>query len=409
MIRTISFMCLLFGVSTSMAATRTWTDRSGEHKIEAELVTVRNGQAYLENPDGEISKVSLAILSIADLQHIATMPEHASAVKQLLPTKTATVPLDGAPQGSMAIKTADRSGSIHQFRSDSWGYKGLAFSHDGNFLVALGSDNVTVMDLKASTKYAYKIDSNSRSAVTFSPDGNRLLAGAYDGSVLVWAFDHEGNLEPKNHFSIHKGEIKSITVSPDNQRVITTHANEHAILWDLNSGDVLARYKDFRFNSARGAVQFSRNGGHALISDGQITAAIDTASLQVLQWTSMSKGSGQFVACSPDASTVASSRTYDIHYLDVQTGTESAVSKGKEVLWCADFSPNGKLLLTGGSGYVRVWAVETGDLLEEFEMGDSGYVKFVTFAPDGVHFAAIGAPIGKLVEVFRLPSELIDP
>lgn len=406
MIRFLSFMCLLISVSAATAATRTWTDRSGKHKIEAELITVRNGKAYLEKPDGEVSQIPLGNLSFADLKHIATMPAHAAQVKPLLLTKPDTLPLDGKSSGSATTDNVAGSGSVHQFRSDSWGYKGLAFSRDGNYLVTLGNDNVTVMDLKASTKYAYKVDSNSRSAVTFTPDGNRLLAGAHDGTVLVWGFEREGNLAPQNQFAIHKGSIQSINVSPNNQHVITTHANEHAVLWDLTSGEVLARYEDFRFSSSRSAVRFSRNGGHALISDGQITAVIDTADHQVLQWMSMPRGSGQFVSVSADGDKIAVDRTYDIHYFGVQTGIRSPVSEGKETLWCADFSPSGKQLLTGGRETVRLWATETGELLEEFKMGDSGYVKYVAFAPDGVHFAAIGAPIGTLVEVFRISTEL---
>ncbi|EMI19047.1 WD repeat-containing protein [Rhodopirellula maiorica SM1] len=366
-------------------------------------MTVRDGKAYLEKADGTVSAVPLQRLSIKDLAYLAAMPKYESQVKPFLPDDPTSPASPSPTMATIEVDDPSASGSIRQFRSDRWGYKGLAFSNDGAYLATLGSNNVTVMDINASTKTEYEIDSGNRSSVTFSPDGKRLLAGSFDGNVLVWQFGNEGELKPEKQFSIHQGEIKSIVVSPDNQHVLTTHSPNVACLWELDSGKVLARFNDFAFNSGA-AVRFSRYGGHVMMTDGRVAAVIDIASRKIIQRMSLSRGSGQFAVISPDASLISVGRIYDIHFFQTLTGMQSATSKGDETLWSAAFSPNGNRLISGGRENVKLWDAESGAMLQEFAMADSGYVKYVAFSPDGLHFAAIGAPLGKLVEVFRLPQ-----
>jgi len=398
-IRIITIHCIVvlaFG-SAALGPTalgRTWTDLTGDFKVEAELVTVRQGKVYLEKADGQVRSVPLDRLSTEDLEYLAEIPEHQSQVKPLLPN-------NDSPNSKTSLAT---SGSVGQFRSDRWGYKGLAFSNDGAYLVTLGSDNVTVIDIHASTKSQIKLESGTRSAVTFSPDGKRLLAGSRDGSVLVWQVHEKGELKLENQFSIFRGEIKSIVVSPDNQHVFTTHASSVACFWELETGKLLARYNDFSFGSS-GDIRFSRYGGQALVTDGRIVAVIDTGNHNIVQTMSLSRGSGQAAAISSDGSLIAAGRTYDIQYFETHSGAHSRTSTGNEIAWSAAFSPSGKLLVSGGLGKVILWDTETGKQIQEYPMGDSGYVKYVAFSPDSLHFAAIGGPIGKLVEVFRLPQK----
>ncbi|TWT84260.1 hypothetical protein CA13_57360 [Planctomycetes bacterium CA13] len=425
LVRTFSFACAILLGFVPNALARTWTDRTGKFKVDAELVTVRDGKAYLEKTNGQVTAVPLGRLSVKDLTYIASLPEHATHVKALLPETSPSTEGDeaettgneqagnreshaaGSPAVVMATIVTDSpsaSGSIRQFRSDSWGYKGLAFSNDGAYLATLGSDNLTLIDINASTKSAYDIGSDNRSAVAFSADGKRLFAGSFNGEVLVWQFDGKGTLKPENHFSIHRGEIKSIVASPDNKHVITIHSADIACLWDMVSGEVLARYKGFQFSSS-GAARFSRYGGHILITDGRMAAVIDVQSRKIIQRMPLSSGSGQFAAISPRGSLISAGRTYDVHYFETQSGKQPAMGEGNEIAWSAAFSPGGKRLITGCREHVKLWNTQSGMPLRKFQMGDSGYVKYVAFSPDGIHFAAIGGPIGKLVEIFRLPSE----
>ncbi|MBL9114236.1 MAG: PQQ-binding-like beta-propeller repeat protein [Verrucomicrobiaceae bacterium] len=57
---------VLLGSAQLKAEVRTWTDSTGQFKIEAELVGIQGGQVTLKRPDGSIAKLPLARLSKAD-------------------------------------------------------------------------------------------------------------------------------------------------------------------------------------------------------------------------------------------------------------------------------------------------------------------------------------------------------
>lgn len=395
----------------SPVVARTWSDRSGTYSVEAELVTVRNGKAYLEKEDGQIKKVPLKLLSKDDLAFIGSLPQYQSQVSPFFPKDEPTS--SGAEKPKTSTETAmatiqvdnpSDNGSIRQFRSESWGYQGLTFSSDGGYLFTLGNDNVTVMDVNASTQVVYKIGSGTREAIALSPDGDRLFAGSSDGSVMIWQHDGNGNLKPENKFSIHRGSVKHVSVSPDKDHAISLHSPSVACLWKVESGTVVAQFNDFHFHSASD-VLFSKRGGQAMISDGRIAAAMDVSRGELIQQMPLSLGIGQFVAIAPDGSSISVGRNYDIHTFNTRRSSEPTITDGQELAWSAAYSSGGKLLVTGGRRHVALWNVNSGMPIQKFKMSESGYVKHVAFSPDGIHFAAIGAPLGKLVEVFRLPND----
>jgi len=77
----VSLFTLLISASVVIAATnllgktRTWTDNTGQHKIQAELVEVANGVAKLKKKDGTIVEVPLEKLSKTDQRWIENNQE----------------------------------------------------------------------------------------------------------------------------------------------------------------------------------------------------------------------------------------------------------------------------------------------------------------------------------------------
>lgn len=64
------FIALTMSLATltklAFAETRTWTDSTGKHKIEAEFVEILEGQVKLKKPDGKIASLPLGKLSKDD-------------------------------------------------------------------------------------------------------------------------------------------------------------------------------------------------------------------------------------------------------------------------------------------------------------------------------------------------------
>ncbi len=396
--------CSLVLAVTPRAVARTWTDRSGKFTLEAELVTVKEGGAYLEDAKGSVRKIPFDKLSVADLQYLASLAKYRAELAGVL--KDDAAPAAGEKVKFTAIESKVELGSVRQFRSPSWGYDGLVFSPDGGYLVTLGSDNVTVFRINTSQSVFYKIaySAGRPTSLAITPDGEKVIVGTDDGDMLVWGFAR-GKLTPEKSFKVADDDIKSIAISPDGRRGLSTHQGGAACLWEVETGKLLGTYSDFHFMSAPAAT-FSRRGGQGLVTDGQLVALVDTKSHDLLQVMKLGvAGPALSTAVSNDGRRVAAAGGRMIGVCETQTGKSFPQMPTKEIQWSAAFSPTGKRLLTGGSGVVSVWDVEQGQRTHELKLSDSGYVKYVAASPDGRLIAAIGSPIGQLVEVFRLPLE----
>ena len=105
-------------------------------------------------------------------------------------------------------------------------------------------------------------------------------------------------------------------------------------------------------------------------------------------------GAVQQVALSPDGERIASaSRDGFVTIWDRQTGRKlfPSFKASERVGTSVDFSPDGRLLATGGGEdrTVLLWAAETGQLLRKLEELGTGVSK-VAFSPDGQRLAAAG-------------------
>ena len=66
---------LLVLLAVSPAWARTWTDDTGQFSVEAELVEVKDGKAWLRKSDGKVIAVPLAKLSQSDRDFLASARE----------------------------------------------------------------------------------------------------------------------------------------------------------------------------------------------------------------------------------------------------------------------------------------------------------------------------------------------
>jgi len=66
---------------------------------------------------------------------------------------------------------------------------------------------------------------------------SRLVSGSRKGALSVWALDGNNSLPALKQK--HKKEVGIVTVSPDNQKIISTSADCMIKIWDINSGDLL--------------------------------------------------------------------------------------------------------------------------------------------------------------------------
>jgi WD40 repeat protein len=235
------------------------------------------------------------------------------------------------------------------------------------------------------------------SALAFAPDGKTLATGGsasgdpadprvWEGVVRLW------ETASAKEYAVLKGHtsfVTSLKFSPDGRVLASATQSVRGVrsqielkLWDVLSRKELATITGY--GNYQSVLEFTPDG-------------------KILAWGTQGVFSEQTVRREPE-----------IGLVDVATGKVCAVLKGhSHVLKCLAFSPDGKMLASGGGlpptipapdgrtlmlgrkalveqpGELKLWDVATGQELANLE-GHSGCVQTVAFSPDGMKLASGG-------------------
>ena len=222
----------------------------------------------------------------------------------------------------------------------------------------------------------------------FSPDGQILALGTYDGSVQLWQVS-EGTL--LRTLEENGSEVECVAFSPDGQILASGSHDGNVQLWQVSDGTLL--------RTLEGNPDFQRTSV-AFSPDGQTLASASyDGSVQLWQ---VSDGTllhnldvnGSSVAFSPDLRVMASG-SYDgtVRLWRVPNGTLRRTLKGDtEIINSLTFSPDGQTLASSPEGApVQLWRVSNGTLLRTLE--DSA--RSISFSPDG-QTLAIGVRLWRI-------------
>jgi dipeptidyl aminopeptidase/acylaminoacyl peptidase len=233
---------------------------------------------------------------------------------------------DPLPAGALA-----RLGTV-RFRVTA---TSIAYSADGKLLAAGGSDNhihlfdaATGKEVRRLTGHlarSYNPPPNPKGAfdllvgsvgegnvtsLAFAPDGKTLASGGWDDTVRLW--DVAGGTE-LHRLDAHKGLIARVAFSPDGKVLATRGGLDGTLrLWDAATGAGLHKVKGL---SNVNPWRFYREAA---------------------------------LAFAPDGKTVAATTRNAIVFYDIATGKETRQLPGYRDCMYLAYSPDGKLLATGG-------------------------------------------------------------
>ncbi|MFC2094920.1 WD40 repeat domain-containing protein [Candidatus Bipolaricaulota bacterium] len=181
--------------------------------------------------------------------------------------------------------------------------------------------------------------------LAYSSDGTQLY-GVHGNVVAVWD-PASGQL--LNSWSAHPGFAAGLALSPDGTQLATVGSDSVLKVWDIATGDL--------------ARNLSPAGTHA-------------------------------VDFSPDGSAIASGDRYGmLRVWDLESGELVHEMSNEGGMFSVAFSPDGSLLASAHGlpdFAVRVWSVETGNLVWE-SFGHEADAHVVAFSPDGGILASVGA------------------
>jgi WD40 repeat protein len=157
------------------------------------------------------------------------------------------------------------------------------------------------------------------SSVAFSPDGTRIVSGAFDKTLRLWDARTGAELQILRG---HDNYVYSVAFSPDGTRIVSGSNDTTLRLWDAWTGaelQILRGHEDFVYSAA-----FSLDGTRI------VSGAFDKT----------------------------------LRLWDAQTGAELQILRVHESLATSvAFSPDGTRIVSGSDDAVRLWDAWTGKCL----------------------------------------------
>ncbi len=254
---------------------------------------------------------------------------------------------------------------LRELKGHTASVRAVAFSGDGTLLATGSSDHTAkIWDAKTGEeKFTLKGHTSAIRAVAFQPKANRLATASEDATVRLW------DLETGNVRSVlggHEKMIWSLAFSPTGQTLATGGMQGEIFIWDSESGtrrQILRRHSDIV-------------SGLAFVPNSNSLVSV-----------SYDKTTKQWAPVAAPLKEIA-------HRMTGGPGASASF---------AGFTSDGQFLVATDkfSGLCRVWSVETGDRVREFQ-AQNGHIRAGALSPDGKYLAA--SQPKKSIRICEIPS-----
>jgi hypothetical protein len=299
----------------------------------------------------------------------------------------------------------------------------VAISADGQFLFT-GDSNGRCRLWDANTgkeKWEGRSHTRGITAAAFLPGGNRVLTASTDNTVAQW--DVATGQEQRALVLKHPDAVTSLAISPDGHYVLTScsetkkksgdlppEVQGRLYLWNADTARELTTFVPKELDKAGkeldkavmpNAVGFSPDGGHAIATASDNTvrlwkletkhegatgsatpeAVVDLKPLGGLAWSA---------TFSPDGDYLIIAGGNEARLWDLKNGRESMRFAQQGSVASANFSPDGKRIVTGSwDNTARLWDVNSGVANLKLDGAHTQYVNDAIFSPDGARVLTV--------------------
>jgi WD40 repeat protein len=192
-------------------------------------------------------------------------------------------------------------------------------------------------------------------------------------------------------------EFYAVAYSPDGQRVLAGAGGDTAYLWDLKTGRTLQTFvfkptaaQQTKDADPRGqwdrvcAVAFAPDGEQVLTGGDRGSHLWDAKTGKLLRSFSGDRWGVYAVAYSPDGKLLLTgSGDGTVRIWDAKSGEQRKTLKNANIVYAAVFSPDGKSLVAGGRGNdTRLWDIASEKEVHHFR-GHAGFISNIAFSTDG--------------------------
>jgi len=280
---------------------------------------------------------------------------------------------------------------------------------DQSFAVLAKDGGVRICDMKGKILRMLRYGADSIRAVTYSPDGSRLLAGTAAGKVLVWELKSGAEREvAQRPYKIDRvawlGKTgRALVCSAIGEQVKGPEPEElsdvQGDLFEIENGKTLWQFTGWQHLDYQNLAAAPNSEWVAVLKilKGRGVYLLDARTGKTTASLLKDASGGLSVAVSPDSQQVAIGNP-GIYLWDAKRREILRHLEGHQNWVVAlAFSADGRLLISGsGDSTARVWDVKNGTEVGRIRFpGGSTYVHSVGFSCDGkrVLAAAEGGPL----------------
>jgi sugar lactone lactonase YvrE len=226
--------------------------------------------------------------------------------------------------------------------------------------------------------------------LAYSPDGERLALGGYDGEVRLWQVSDGREL---SRIRGHTASIRSIAFHPDG-RVLASGSQDGTVkLWDPSTGRVVRAIECARSPNYVRGVAFSPSGERlaSTSTDGSVKVW-NTATGELYRTLDGHSFSAKGLSWSSDGQRLATaSWDQTVKVWDPNTGQELVTLKGHTIgVQTVSFTADGRRLASAGlDGTAKLWDLTTGQEVLTLKR-HTGELNGAVFSPDGTWLASAG-------------------
>lgn len=278
-------------------------------------------------------------------------------------------------------------------------FNSVCFSPNGRKVLSGGKALLRLWNIDTK-EYIYSFEEHSNTAVCFSPDNSKIIAGCGDRTLRLWNINTGEYLRS---FEGHRSSIIAVSFNHNSTKILS--GDEHTIkLWDANTGKCIHSIENERIST----VCFSPDGSKALSANDQALKLWDMNTGICIR--SFEESDTQIsVACfSPDGRKALTVSNRTLKLWDITTGKCIKTFKANTYsIKSACFSSDGSKILSGGGrnekGVVKLWDIPAGRCIRTFE-GHRWAIRTVSYSPDGKHALSACGYEDTFMKLWRLPE-----
>ncbi len=321
----------------------------------------------------------LAIASLASLAIGASIEGIITLKSPLFNHQTSKMPVQNAP--FLTPRTLTTALLTYKGHSDI--VISVAWSPDGN-QIASGSYDGTVQVWEPQTGkrvFTYKGHSDIVTSVAWSPDGKRIASGSYDHTVQIWdANDGQNSLT----YHGHNGVVVSIAWSPDGTQIVSSGDDESTQVWNASLSGSLLFYHNHALSLTE-TVAWSPDGKRIASGSFDHTVQVWNPQTEVTYFTYLNhRDAVSSVAWSPDSLHIASgSFDHTVQLWNAFSQETPFIYRGhKDQVLTVSWSKDGRYVASGSRDTtVQILSTNTKKLVLTYQK-HSAPVTSVDWAPN---------------------------